>query len=150
MQGLAKKRNVAAVVLRADLRDALPSDLVAEGTRKLKEAGKPVIVSQGSVAASGGYWISMDGTRILTTPLTVTGSIGVISGWLWDTGVGEKTGFLGRRGRGPPFGSLHRDPVPDARTAPTRNMTDEERTVSTTSSWSAAAGSSARWRPDAA
>ena len=92
---LAKDRNVAAVVLRVDSPggDPLPSDLVAEGIRKLKAAGKPVIISQGDVAASGGYWISMDGNRILTTPLTITGSIGVIGGWLWDDGLGEKLGL---------------------------------------------------------
>ncbi len=92
---LAKDRNVAAVVLRADSPggDPLPSDLVAEGIRKLKAAGKPVIISQGDVAASGGYWISMDGSKILTTPMTITGSIGVIGGWLWDDGLGEKLGL---------------------------------------------------------
>ncbi len=130
MRGLAKKGDVAAVVLRADSPggDALPSDLVAEATRKIKENEKPVVVSQGDVAGSGGYWISMDGTKILTTPFTITGSIGVIGGWLWDEGVGEKTGFSAdgvQRGdhsdlftgiRFPMLGRL-----------PTRNLTDEER-----------------------
>ncbi|PIV81878.1 signal peptide peptidase SppA, partial [bacterium CG17_big_fil_post_rev_8_21_14_2_50_64_8] len=44
------------------------------------------------MAASGGYWMSMNGTEILTTPLTITGSIGVISGWLWDDGFAAKLG----------------------------------------------------------
>ncbi len=94
MRRLAKDPSVAAVVLRADSPggDALPSDLIAEATRILKKAGKPVIVSQGDVAASGGYWISMDGTEILTTPMTVTGSIGVISAWGYDAGITEKMG----------------------------------------------------------
>jgi protease-4 len=92
---LASDRDVAGVVLRADSPggDALPSDLVAGATRRLREAGKPVVVSQGDVAGSGGYWISMEGTKILTTPFTLTGSIGVIGGWFWDDGFGEKTGF---------------------------------------------------------
>ncbi len=70
----------------------MPSDLVADAVLKLRKAGKPVIVSQGDVAASGGYWISMDGSEVLTTPLTLTGSIGVIGGWLWDDGFMAKAG----------------------------------------------------------
>ena len=94
LRGLAGDPRVKAVVLRADSPggDALPSDLVADAVRQLKAAGKPVIVSQGDVAASGGYWISMDGSRILTTPLTITGSIGVIGGWIWDDGFADKLG----------------------------------------------------------
>jgi len=87
--------DVAAVVLRADSPggDPLPSDLVAQAVTKLREAGKPVIISQGDVAASGGYWISMTGERILTTPVTITGSVGVIGGWVYDDGLGEKAGL---------------------------------------------------------
>jgi len=92
---LASDPDVKAVVLRADSPggDPLPSDLVAGGLEKIRRKGKPAVVSQGNVAASGGYWISMDGSRILTTPVTITGSIGVIAGWFWDDGLGEKTGF---------------------------------------------------------
>ena len=95
LRSLVKDPSVVAVVLRADSPggDPLPSDLVADAVRQLKKAGKPVIVSQGDVAASGGYWISMDGSRILTTPLTITGSIGVISGWVWDDGIAAKAGI---------------------------------------------------------
>jgi protease IV len=103
MRKLAKDPAVAAVVLRADSPggDPLPSDLIAEATRILKAAGKPVIVSQGDVAASGGYWISMDGTEILTTPMTITGSIGVISAWGYDNGIAEKMGITSQSvGRG--------------------------------------------------
>jgi len=95
LQSLIYNPRVKAVVLRADSPggDPLPSELVAEAVRDLRAAGKPVIVSQGDVAASGGYWISMDGAQILTTPLTITGSIGVISGWLYDDGFSEKVGM---------------------------------------------------------
>ena len=95
LRRLASDPNVAAVVLRADSPggDPLPSDLVAGAVRILKEAGKPVIISQGDVAASGGYWISMDGSEVLTTPFTITGSIGVIGGWVWDEGLTEKVGI---------------------------------------------------------
>jgi protease-4 len=90
-----KDRTVKAVVIRADSPggDPLASDLVAGEIRALRKAGKTVIVSQGRVAASGGYWISMDADTILSTPFTVTGSIGVIGGWAWNKGFGDKTGM---------------------------------------------------------
>jgi protease-4 len=95
LNSLVDNAAIKAVVLRADSPggDPLPSDLVAGAMRRLREAGKPVIVSQGDVAASGGYWISMDGAEILTTPLTVTGSIGVIGAWIYADEVSEKTGL---------------------------------------------------------
>ncbi len=95
LRSLVNDPQVAAVVLRADSPggDPLPSDLITDAVIQLKKAGKPVIVSQGDVAASGGYWISMEGSQILTTPLTITGSIGVISGWLYDDGLAAKAGL---------------------------------------------------------
>ncbi|MBK9304229.1 MAG: S49 family peptidase [bacterium] len=94
LRALIDDPDVKAVVLRADSPggDPLPSDLVAGAVRALRDAGKPVVVSQGDVAASGGYWISMNGTEILTTPVTITGSVGVIAGWLWDQEMHEKAG----------------------------------------------------------
>ncbi len=87
-------RCVKALVLRVDSPggDRLPSDLVA---RELRETAKvkPVVVSQGSVAASGGYYLSMDSDTIVTCPLTRTGSIGVISAHAWDNGLGERLGL---------------------------------------------------------
>jgi len=44
---------------------------------KLKASGKPVVVSMGDLAASGGYWIAMDADRIYADPSTITGSIGI-------------------------------------------------------------------------
>ncbi len=92
---LRENRRVKAVVMRADSPggDPLASDLVADELRALKKAKKPILVSQGRVAASGGYWISMDADSIMVTPFTVTASIGVIGGWVWDAGFGKKTGF---------------------------------------------------------
>ncbi|MBU1985560.1 S49 family peptidase, partial [bacterium] len=94
LRKLAKRGDVKAVVLRVDSPggDALPSDLVSREMKALAKK-KPMIVSQGSLAASGGYWISMYGDRIFTSPLTLTGSIGVIGGYVWNEGFSEKTGF---------------------------------------------------------
>jgi protease-4 len=95
MRRLRESSDVAAVVLRVDSPggDALASDLVAEETRRLREKGRPTLVSQGRVAGSGGYWISMDAEEIATGPFTITGSIGVIGGWVWNDGFGKKTGL---------------------------------------------------------
>jgi protease-4 len=90
---LRDNSGVKGVVFRVDSPggDGMASDVVAEALRKCAEK-KPVIVSQGNVAGSGGYWISMYGTKIYALPTTITGSIGVIGGWMWDTGLGEKLG----------------------------------------------------------
>jgi protease-4 len=89
-----KDRRVKAIVLRVDSPggERLPSDLVAREMRAAAKV-KPVIVSQGSVAASGGYYLSMEANTIVTCPLTRTGSIGVISAHAWDNGLGDKLGF---------------------------------------------------------
>ena len=70
---------------------ALAADVVAEAIRRCREA-KPVVVSQGALAASGGYWLSMYSDGIVTSPFTVTGSIGVIYGWAYNRGLKEKLG----------------------------------------------------------
>jgi protease-4 len=72
--------SVKAVVLRIDSGggSAFASEVIAEQVRALQAAGKPVVASMGSVAASGGYWIAMDTDRIYASPTTITGSIGVI------------------------------------------------------------------------
>lgn len=53
------------------------SEQIRRGILRIKQAGKPVIVSMGGMAASGGYWISMNADEIWASPTTVTGSIGV-------------------------------------------------------------------------
>ena len=94
LRKLAREDNVKAVVLRADSPggDPLPSDLVARQMKEISE-DKPMIVSQGDVAGSGGYWISMRGDKIYSSPFSITGSIGVIGGWIWNDGFSNKTGF---------------------------------------------------------
>jgi len=132
LRSLVDDPDVVAVVLRADSPggDPLPSDLVAEALVKLKEAGKPVVISQGDVAASGGYWISMAGTEILSTPLTVTGSIGVISGWLWDRELHEKTGVdTDGVSRGAHADLFRQVRYPVGLSLPARDMSDEEAEV---------------------
>lgn len=71
---------IAAVVLHVDSPggSALASDLIAREVRRLR-AKKPVVVYMGAVAASGGYYVAAPANWIVAQPLTVTGSIGVIS-----------------------------------------------------------------------
>ncbi|GAA0725017.1 signal peptide peptidase SppA [Dokdonella soli] len=70
---------VKAIVLRVNSPggDAYSSELIRRELAQAREANKPVIVSMGDVAASGGYWISMDSDEIWAQPTTITGSIGI-------------------------------------------------------------------------
>jgi len=70
---------VRAIVLRVNSPggDAFASELIRREIELTKAAHKPVIVSMGDVAASGGYWISMNGDQIFAEPSTITGSIGI-------------------------------------------------------------------------
>ncbi|MEW6172742.1 MAG: signal peptide peptidase SppA [Bacillota bacterium] len=72
--------SIKAVVLRIDSPggSAAASQEVAAAVKRVKEAGKKVVVSMGDVAASGAYWIAVDADRIFADPATLTGSIGVI------------------------------------------------------------------------
>lgn len=71
--------SVKAVVLRVDSPggSVFASEVIAQEIQSLQEAGKPVVASMGGVAASGGYWISVVADKVLASPATVTGSIGV-------------------------------------------------------------------------
>jgi protease-4 len=94
IRSLATDNNVKAIVFRVDSPggDGMASDIVAEALKYAADY-KPVVVSQGQVAASGGYWISMYGDTIVAAPNTITGSIGVIGGWLYNKGFAEKLGM---------------------------------------------------------
>jgi protease-4 len=87
---------VKAVVLRIDSPggSAAASQEIANEIRRFKEdTGKPVVVSMGGVAASGGYYISVYADKIVASPSTLTGSIGVISEFIYIEGLLEKLGL---------------------------------------------------------
>ena len=71
--------SVRAVVLRVDSPggSAFASEVIRRECELVRQAGKPVVVSMGSVAASGGYWISTASDEIWAAPETITGSIGI-------------------------------------------------------------------------
>ncbi|ELC9580641.1 signal peptide peptidase SppA [Vibrio vulnificus] len=72
---------VKAVVLRVDSPggSAFASEVIRNEVQALKDTGKPIVVSMSSLAASGGYWISMSADKIIAQPTTLTGSIGIFS-----------------------------------------------------------------------
>lgn len=71
--------DVAAVVLRVDSPggSVTASERIRRALLDLKAQGKPVVASMSSVAASGGYWVSMSADKIYAYPSTITGSIGI-------------------------------------------------------------------------
>ena len=79
LRKLRLDKNVKAIVFRVNSPggSATASELIQREVILCKAAGKPVVVSMGYVAASGGYWISTYADRIFAEPNTITGSIGV-------------------------------------------------------------------------
>jgi protease-4 len=101
-----KSDRVKAIVLRVDSPggSALASDLI---WREVATSEKPVVVSMGNIAASGGYYISMGADKIFAEPGTLTGSIGVVSGKLAIRKLLDKVGVnVERISRGKNAGSL--------------------------------------------
>jgi len=87
--------DIKAVVLRIDSGggSAYASEQIRTEVSALQAAGKPVVASFGSVAASGGYWIAATSDKIIAQPTTITGSIGIFG--LINT-IGEET-LLGNK-----------------------------------------------------
>ncbi|GBD35708.1 Protease 4 [bacterium HR36] len=92
IQRAEQEPSIKAIVLRVDSPggSALASDLIWHA---INQCQKPVIVSMGDVAASGGYYISMAARRIFAEPGTITGSIGVVGGKLVVKGLMDKIGL---------------------------------------------------------
>ncbi len=86
--------NVKAVVLRIDSPggSALASDIMYSYIRELAKK-KPLIVSMGNVAASGGYYVASASPTIMADPATITGSIGVLGGKVIISGLLDKIGI---------------------------------------------------------
>lgn len=114
-----KNSRIKAVVLRIDSPGGVvgPSQEIWAAVKRLREK-KPVIVSMGSVAASGGYYIAAPATLIYANPGTITGSIGVLMKFSNIEGLLGKVGmksFTLKTGKFKDVGS------------PSRSMTSEER-----------------------
>jgi len=86
---------IKALVLRIDSPggSAYGSELIRREPEITRAAGKPVVVSMGNVAASGGYWISMASDEVIADPSTITGSIGVFALFPTADKVTDKLGI---------------------------------------------------------
>ncbi len=80
LRKIRKDKSVKGLLFRVNSPggSAVGSDKIWREIRLMEEAGKPVVVSMGGVAGSGGYYIAMGARKIVAQPSTVTGSIGVI------------------------------------------------------------------------
>ena len=90
----AKDPDVRAIILRIDSPGGsyLASDTVWNAVMEARASGKPVVASLASIAASGGYFVAMGADRIVASPGTVTGSIGVYGGKFDTAGLWPKLG----------------------------------------------------------
>ena len=91
----ARTSAVRAIVFRIDSGggSATASETIWRDVEQAEHAGKPVIVSMGDVAASGGYYVAAPAAKIVAEPATLTGSIGVLAGKLVLGGLMQKLGI---------------------------------------------------------
>lgn len=90
----AEDEDVKAIVFRVDSPGGSPtaSDQIWRAVERAKEAGKPVVVSMGSLAASGGYYVATGADAIIANRGTITGSIGIFGGKFAVDGTFNKIG----------------------------------------------------------
>lgn len=113
---------VRAIVLRINSPggSATASQELGEEIRKVRQGGKPVVVSMGDMAASGGYWLAACSDRIYANPSSITGSIGVYMPYAnWEE-LYRKVGIRNERIKSGP----HKDIL-----SPDRAMTAEEKAL---------------------
>lgn len=91
----AKNKSVKAIVFRVSSPGGSPaaSDQIHDAVARAQEKGKPVIISMGQYAASGGYYVSANADKIVAMPATITGSIGVLGGKIALEGTFAKVGY---------------------------------------------------------
>jgi protease-4 len=82
IRNAAEDKSVRAIIFRIDSPGGsyVASDTIWRAVEQARAGGKPVIVTMGDVAASGGYFVAAPATKIVAQPGTITGSIGVVSG----------------------------------------------------------------------
>lgn len=87
-------KDIRAIILRVDSPggSVTASDQILDAVKKAQAAGKPVVVSMGRVAASGGYYIAASANQVVAEPGTITGSIGVLTG---KVAIGKSLGLIG-------------------------------------------------------
>ena len=88
-------KDVKAILFRVDSPGGsyVASDTIWREVVKARQAGKPVIVSMGDLAGSGGYFVAMGADKIVAQPGTITASIGVLGGKMLTSGLWDKVGL---------------------------------------------------------
>ena len=95
LRAAVRDDKVRAIVFRVDSPggSAVASDSIWREVLCAREAGKPVVISMGAVAGSGGYYVSCSADTIVAEPGTLTGSIGVLGGKFVTTGLTDMIGL---------------------------------------------------------
>jgi protease-4 len=95
IRAAAADRNVKAILFRVDSPGGsyVASDTIWREVVRARQAGKPVIVSMGDLAGSGGYFVAMAADKIVAQPGTITASIGVLGGKMLTSGLWNKVGL---------------------------------------------------------
>ncbi|MFV0429362.1 MAG: signal peptide peptidase SppA [Arachnia sp.] len=96
LRAVLRDENIKAVLLDVDSPggSAVASDFIRRSVIRVRESGRPVVARMGSVAASGGYYVSMGCNEIVAQASTLTGSIGVLAGKFVTAGLYEKLGIV--------------------------------------------------------
>lgn len=111
-------KDVKAILFRVDSPGGsyVASDVIWQEVGRARRAGKPVVVSMGNVAGSGGYFVAMAADKIVAQPGTITGSIGVLGGKMIPAELWEKIGLsfdAVQLGKNAGFFSMNRDYSPE-------------------------------------
>ncbi len=127
LENASQAKDVRAIVLRIDSPGGTypAADAIADAVGRARAAGKPVIVSMGDVAASGGYLAAVRGDVIVAQPTTITASIGVFSVWPMAQDLLTSLGINVERlsvGRNAGMHSTFQPPTPAQRAAVNREL----------------------------
>jgi len=117
-ESFGEQKSIKAIVFRIESPGGLvaPSQEIYEAVKRVRDSGKPVVVSMGSVAASGGYYVACGADTIMANPGTTTGSIGVVAEFLNFQKLMEKIGVrfeTVKSGKFKDTGSPHRELTDD-------------------------------------
>ncbi len=95
IRAAVEDKDVKAILFRVDSPGGsyVASDTIWREVVRARQAGKPVIVSMGNLAGSGGYFVAMAADKIVAEPGTITASIGVLGGKLLTSGLWDKVGL---------------------------------------------------------
>ncbi len=95
IRAATEDKDVKAILFRVDSPGGsyVASDTIWREVVRARQAGKPVIVSMGDVAGSGGYFVAMAADKIVAEPGTITASIGVLGGKMLTSGLWDKVGL---------------------------------------------------------